>query len=67
MDELKKNGIGTQVHYIPLFFQPYYKVNYKNFPSALEYYDRSLSIPLYVQLTKSDVKIISNIIKKIIN
>ena len=67
MEELKKNGIGTQVHYIPLFFQPYYKVNYKKFPSALEYYDRSLSIPLYVQLKKSDVKLISDIIKKIIN
>ena len=25
--ELNKFGIGTQVHYIPLFMQPYYKKN----------------------------------------
>ena len=25
MDELEKLGIGTQVHYIPLFLQPYYR------------------------------------------
>ena len=66
MEELKNDGIGTQVHYIPLFFQPYFKVNYKDYPSTLEYYDRSLSIPLYIQLTRSDIKKISEIIKKII-
>lgn len=53
MDRLKEVGIGTQVHYIPLTHQPYYKALYSEIvlPGAEAYYSKCLSLPLYVGLT----------------
>lgn len=50
MNELREKGIGTQVHYIPLHKQPYYKKLYgeMTLPGAEVYYSRCLSLPLYV-------------------
>jgi len=58
-------GIGTQVHYIPLFLQPYYKVNKNYFPNAMKYYLSTLSIPLYPNLKNTDTSYIISKIKKI--
>jgi UDP-4-amino-4,6-dideoxy-N-acetyl-beta-L-altrosamine transaminase len=60
MQELKKKGIGTQVHYIPVNSQPYYIKNFgiynpKHFPIANAYYQKALSLPLYPKMTDSDV------------
>lgn len=67
MHSLKSYGIGTQVHYIPLFLQPYYKVNKNYFPNAMKYYLSTLSIPLYPNLKNTDTSYIISKIKKIIN
>ena len=68
MQELSKNGIQTQVHYIPLFLQPYYREkNISLYKGALQYYKSTLSIPLYVQLNKNDISFISSKIKSILN
>lgn len=50
---LKNKGIGTQVHYMPLYRQPYYRNLYglNLLPGAESYYETCLSIPLYVGLT----------------
>ncbi len=67
MNSLHKAGIGTQVHYIPLFMQPYYRdKKNKNFSGAIEYYNKTLSIPLYVQLKKKDIEFISFKLNKFI-
>lgn len=45
------------MHYIPIHLQPYYKsMGFKagDFPNAETYYDRAISLPLYVGLTESD-------------
>lgn len=57
MAELKALGIGTQVHYLPVHRQPYYRGLYGNIdlPGADRYYDRVLSIPLYPDMENSDV------------
>lgn len=56
MEHLKKAEIGTQVHYIPLTHQPYYKALYGEIilPGAESYYSKCLSLPLYVGLTTED-------------
>jgi len=59
MNKLKVKGIGTQVHYIPLFYQPYYSETDKGFPGAVAYYNSTLSIPMYIGLNKKDIKYIS--------
>jgi perosamine synthetase len=59
MRELKNRGIGTQVLYIPIHLQPYYRTKYGYgpgmFPIAERYYDRCLSIPLFPDLSDSEV------------
>ncbi len=65
---LKDNGINTQVHYIPVHLQPYYKEKYGygngDFPVAEKYYDRALSLPLYPTLTDSEQEKVISLVKK---
>ena len=67
MQILQRNNIFTQVHYIPVHTQPYYKKNfgYKNgdYPKAEKYYEQTLSLPLYPDLTVEDVNYVINQIK----
>lgn len=60
MDYLKDAGVGSQVHYIPVHFQPYYKNNFGfksgDFPVSEEYYSRALSLPLYPSMNNEDVQ-----------
>ncbi|WP_374382608.1 UDP-4-amino-4,6-dideoxy-N-acetyl-beta-L-altrosamine transaminase [Dongia sp.] len=57
MDELKARGVGTQVHYLPVHRQPYYRGLYGalDLPGANSYYERQLSIPLYPDMADNDV------------
>ena len=52
---LRKNKIYVQVHYIPIYKQPYYKKNFnfneKNFPNSEKYYSEAISIPIYFNLS----------------
>ncbi len=59
MEALKQKGIGTQVHYIPLYRHPYFKkgpvelTDY--FPQTEGYYAQALSLPLFYDMTEDDV------------
>ena len=66
--KLLNAGIGSQVHYVPLVFQPLYKKEIKvsNYSGAKEYYKKTLTLPLSVQMTFRDVDYIVKNIKKII-
>jgi UDP-4-amino-4,6-dideoxy-N-acetyl-beta-L-altrosamine transaminase len=57
MERLKAVGIGTQVHYIPVHLQPYYRERYGAFslPGAERYYARTLSLPLFPAMRDEDV------------
>jgi len=46
---LREQKVGTQVHYIPVHCQPYYRDLYGDLdlPGAMRYYERVLSIPFY--------------------
>ncbi len=67
MIKLANLGIGSQVHYIPLFYQPYFKDDPKKFSGAVSYYNSTLSLPVYIELNLQDIKYISASIKSIIN
>ncbi len=56
MTELAKRGIGTQVHYIPVYRQPYHRDlgPASDFPAADSYYRTCLSIPMHASLTEED-------------
>ena len=57
MEALRAEGIGSQVHYIPLHRQPYYLRRYgaQALPGAMTYFERCLSLPLYPAMEDSDV------------
>lgn len=60
MTQMREMGVGTQVHYIPIYLQPYYRKKYGYLPGkcpqAEDYYSRALSLPLYAGMTDSDVQ-----------
>jgi UDP-4-amino-4,6-dideoxy-N-acetyl-beta-L-altrosamine transaminase len=57
MRGLRGRGVGSQVHYIPVPRQPYYRRRYGDIalPGADAYYRRTLSLPYYVGMTTADV------------
>lgn len=58
MNELRARGIGTQVHYVPVPWHPYYRslgANRRHYPGAELYYARTLSLPLFPAMHDSDV------------
>ncbi|MBS0410536.1 MAG: UDP-4-amino-4,6-dideoxy-N-acetyl-beta-L-altrosamine transaminase [Proteobacteria bacterium] len=57
VEALKSQGVGSQVHYIPVHTQPYYRQRYGDLdlPGARTWYDRCLSLPLYPGMADGDV------------
>lgn len=56
--KLRKEGLGVQVHYMPIYLQPYYqKIGYpkSSCPASEEFYKREISIPLYPSMSNDDV------------
>ncbi|MGB9736257.1 MAG: DegT/DnrJ/EryC1/StrS family aminotransferase [bacterium] len=67
ISELKKKGVETSVHFIPLHIHPYYAKKYKSlynsFVNTYEVYTSAISLPIYPQLNDDDVNYIGQIIK----
>jgi UDP-4-amino-4,6-dideoxy-N-acetyl-beta-L-altrosamine transaminase len=58
-ERLRENGIGVQVHYIPVHHHPYYRgLGYERgiCPVAEDYSSRALSLPLFPQMTPDEVQ-----------
>lgn len=56
MTRLANKGIGSQVHYIPVNLQPFYRAKgAADLPGARAYYSRALSLPLFATMTIADV------------
>jgi dTDP-4-amino-4,6-dideoxygalactose transaminase len=55
-DQLRAAGIGVNLHYIPVYRQPYYArmgFDRAQFPEAERYYGEAISIPIFSQLTEA--------------
>lgn len=68
MVKLREEGVGTQVHYIPLYRHPFFTKQHRQvdeyFPEMEKYYERCLSLPLYYDLSERDVKKVVKVLKK---
>lgn len=54
-EALRENGIGVNVHYIPVHTQPYYEdMGFKSgdFPEAEQYYREAISLPMFHGMTE---------------
>lgn len=60
--ELRKRGIGTSVHFIPLHLHPYYQTSFGHrtgdFPIAEREYDRCISLPIYPGMTHEQIQLV---------
>jgi dTDP-4-amino-4,6-dideoxygalactose transaminase len=68
LKELKKNGINTSFHYIPLHSSPMGKkldYKYKDLPISNDCAETILRLPIYPDLKKSELEYIIDNIKKI--
>lgn len=68
-DALKAENICCNVHYIPVYFFPYYKkLGYKQgmCPVAEKLYKRIITIPLYPAMSNEDVDSVIAAVKKVI-
>jgi len=68
--ELRKKGIGTQVHYLPVYKHPWFgqhgMIPKENCSNAEAYYESALSLPMYPHLRKKDVRFIAETLKNIL-
>ena len=66
MNKLRKSGIITQVHYIPVPMHPYYRklgFHFEQYKNALAYYQECLSIPVYYSLSSHDQQYVIDRVK----
>ena len=62
---LKSSDIGFSIHYAtPVPLMSYYKDKYKyarsDFPNAVKYADKSISLPVHPNLSKDDISYVCN-------
>ncbi len=70
MEMLKAENIGCGIHFISVHLQPYYQKRFgyrtEDYPNAAWLSDRILSLPLFPQMTESDVQDVSRAVHKVI-
>jgi dTDP-4-amino-4,6-dideoxygalactose transaminase len=68
VEALRARGVGTQVHYIPVHRQPYYRGLYGDLdlPGAEAWYARCLSLPLYPGMADADVASVAGALKDVL-
>jgi perosamine synthetase len=69
IDLLKRQGIGTSVHFIPLHLHPYYRNNtydHKNFPVSNQVFKRIISLPIHPRMTDADVQRVIEVVTRLI-
>lgn len=62
-EDLRNANIGVHVHYIPVYWHPYYQqLGYKKgiCPKAEQWYERALTLPLHPQMNEKDVDFVLN-------
>ena len=67
---LQKEGIGISVHFIPLFRFTYWKkldpnFTAENFPNAARQYERTITLPLWPDMTEDMAREVVTAVKKI--
>lgn len=68
-DAMSAENVQCQIHYIPVYWFPYYKnLGYERglCPKAEEIYRSILSIPLYPKMTDQDVRDVIHAVKKVV-
>lgn len=69
-EALAQENIGVNVHYIPVYFHPFYQqLGYKKglCPEAENLYEKIITLPLFPAMNEADVYDVINAVKKVIH
>lgn len=69
-DALQAENIGVNVHYIPVYYFPYYKgLGYSQgaCPNAEAYYESCITLPLHCAMTNEDLCDVATAVEKVIS
>lgn len=68
-EALQAENIGVNVHYIPVYYHPYYKrLGYEKglCPNAERLYERIITLPLYPKMKDKDIEDVVNALDKVL-
>ena len=67
---LREEGIGVNVHYIPVHLHPFYRERFGTgrglCPVAEAAYERLLTLPIFPKMTDSDVEYVISAVKRVL-
>ena len=67
---LRAEGIGVNVHYLPVPLQPFYRRRFGyrpgQFPVAEGYYERALTLPLFPRMSDGDLERVVTLFRKVL-
>ncbi len=69
-ESLREQGIGVNLHYIPVYLQPYYEAlgfRAGACPEAEAYYRQAISLPIYPELSFEDQQYVVNSLSEALN
>lgn len=69
-DALRENGVGVNLHYIPVHTQPYYQAmgfSEGDFPESECYYQEAISLPMFHGMTEEQQDTVVRVIADILN
>ncbi|WP_412852758.1 UDP-4-amino-4,6-dideoxy-N-acetyl-beta-L-altrosamine transaminase [Ectothiorhodospira shaposhnikovii] len=67
-ERLREQGIGVNLHYIPVHTQPYFQnmgLKQGDFPEAERYYSEAISLPMYQGLTDEQQDMVVNCLYRV--
>jgi UDP-4-amino-4,6-dideoxy-N-acetyl-beta-L-altrosamine transaminase len=69
-EELRNRNIGVNVHYIPVYYHPYYQdLGYKKglCPNAEKLYEGIITLPLFPKMQSEDIEYVIQNVKEIVD
>ncbi len=68
IEELKRKGITTSVHWMPLHLHPYYREKYgyrpEDFPVATRLWREMITLPLYPGMSEAEVRYVCEAVRE---
>ncbi len=69
-EELREQGVGVNLHYIPVHTQPHYqRMGFKagDFPQSEQYYAEAISLPMFQTLSDAQQDQVVDVLRKVIS
>jgi dTDP-4-amino-4,6-dideoxygalactose transaminase len=66
LERLRAAGLGVQVHYIPVYWHPFYQqLGYRRgeCPLAEDWYARAVSLPIFPKMTDADAERVTDVLR----